>query len=915
MSSEERNAFLSKIVGRDNALQVNSLFESKLLLKNQKAGYISWAKKVAGLTPEVRRDLIAKIERLDRVLSPKEGEQFLKDLAETRLGASVSETEAKNIFNLSERVKKTKSLQQENLTFKTEEQRLAYGRSKVALINYVNDLKGRTNQRITLNPVKALSTIAGNAKSIKASMDNSAIFRQGWKTLWTNPVIWSKNAVKSFSTIFKTFGGKKVMDELNADIISRPNYDLMVKAKLAIGTIEEAFPGTVAEKLPILGRVYKASENAFTGFVHKTRADVFDKYIQIAQKSGIELTEKELQSIGSMVNSLTGRGNLGRYEGSAANLINNVFFSPRFVKSQFDTLGHVISGAGGSNFVRKQAAFNLLKVVSGTATVLAIADTIKPGSVEWDSRSSDFGKIKIGNSRFDVTGGASSLVVLASRILPLLIGQAASTKSSITGAIIPINEGKYDPKTGEFVLKYGASTGKDVLFNFFSNKAAPVAGFFLNLLEGRNFNGEKPTLKGEVVNLFQPILFSTYEDLQKDPNSPNKVITMILDGLGIGVNTYLPKPSKENNWIDKPTISQNAFLKKVGEEKFKEANQVFNTRFETWKKEIESNEIYNKLSDDKKDGVRQSARQRIQDAIFKEYQFIYKEPKKTKEELRQEKELEKAKPKKVTQSLLDKLIPTAYAAEDNSLFGSATYKSDFKTGKTIVTINEGIINKIIKAVTGLFSNKSEEVKTESNKDYDKIKITYGKVTSNTATEEKSGETISIPKIPVSKEGEIDFKLFPNDQKSATRPNFTPPQPPQDIADIIKKHFGEDYATAVLVAVTENARYLSTKEADNIWNKDGSIDRGIFAINSNSFKGLMERQGNKLKAYDINSFEDMLDPDKNAYVAKLMRTESKQANPQTNGWGRWFGWQDTGYNINNGWYSKAERIEYEVNKKK
>ena len=118
-----------------------------------------------------------------------------------------------------------------------------------------------------------------------------------------------------------------------------------------------------------------------------------------------------------------------------------------------------------------------------------------------------------------------------------------------------------------------------------------------------------------------------------------------------------------------------------------------------------------------------------------------------------------------------------------------------------------------------------------------------------------------------------------------------------------------------MAVTENARYLSTKEADNIWNKDGSIDRGIFAINSNSFKGLMERQGNKLKAYDINSFEDMLDPDKNAYVAKLMRTESKQANPQTNGWGRWFGWQDTGYNINNGWYSKPERIEYEVNKKK
>src|SRR3989304_7120250 len=96
MTSAERRVFLEEFVGKGNGEQVNALFESKLLLKNQKAGYISWAKKVAGLTPEVRRDLIAKIERLDRVLSPKEGEQFLKDLAETRLGASVSETEAKN---------------------------------------------------------------------------------------------------------------------------------------------------------------------------------------------------------------------------------------------------------------------------------------------------------------------------------------------------------------------------------------------------------------------------------------------------------------------------------------------------------------------------------------------------------------------------------------------------------------------------------------------------------------------------------------------------------------------------------------------------------------------------------------------------------------------------------------------------
>src|SRR6201999_101121 len=109
---------------------------------------------------------------------------------------------------------------------------------------------------------------------------------------------------------------------------------------------------------------YKASENAYTGFVQRTRADVFDRYIQIAQQTGVDLNDDELRSIGKLVNSLTGRGNLGKVE-PAAGVINNFFFSPRMIKAHVDTLLQPISGAGGSNFVRKEAAKNLLKIISG----------------------------------------------------------------------------------------------------------------------------------------------------------------------------------------------------------------------------------------------------------------------------------------------------------------------------------------------------------------------------------------------------------------------------------------------------------------------------------------------------------------------------------------------------------------------
>jgi hypothetical protein len=153
----------------------------------------------------------------------------------------------------------------------------------------------------------------------------------------------------------------------------------------------------------LIGRAYKASENAYGGFVHKTRADIFDKYIEIAKKNDVELTDNELINIGRLVNALTGRGYLGKLEG-AAETVNTIFFAPRNLKSHFDVLGGQILTGGaslseikngenkGSNFVRIEAAKNLVKIVAGTALVLLIAKALRPDSVEEDPRSANFGK-------------------------------------------------------------------------------------------------------------------------------------------------------------------------------------------------------------------------------------------------------------------------------------------------------------------------------------------------------------------------------------------------------------------------------------------------------------------------------------------------------------------------------------------
>ncbi len=344
--------------------------------------------------------------------------------------------------------------------------------------------------------------------------------------MWTHPEIWQRNARQSFVDLVKAFGSDQVMNEVNADIYSRPTYDLMAMAKLAVGVKEENYPTSLPEHIPVIGRAYRASEHAYSAFLRRTRADVFDKYLEIAKASGVTIDQEQLESIGKLVNSMTGRGNLGALE-PVANVINNFFFSPRMVKSQIDTL-LLHPGDKLTPFAKKQAAINLLKILVGSAALLAIAKAVNKDAVDWDPRSANFGKIKVGNTRFDMTAGMGSVVTLMAREL------SQSSKSSTTNKVTKLGSGKF-----------GSQTGKDVLYNFFEGKLSPAASVVKDLLANKTFSGEKPTVANETKNLFVPLPFSNgqelLDDLKKHPSKssmPKVIIAMIADALGISTNTY-----------------------------------------------------------------------------------------------------------------------------------------------------------------------------------------------------------------------------------------------------------------------------------------------------------------------------------------------------------------------------------------
>lgn len=608
MTSEERHALFEAVVGKGEAKWVNASFESKLLLKNQQQGMLTWAKKLTGVTPEVKRDLITRISKLDHVLNPAEEKGFLKDLASTKLGLDVTVQEAKKIAVMSSKLQELEGKRRADGTFPSETDRMAYGRGKVAMASHLAELKNRASKlsvkEQALHPFQTTSKVAGFAKALKASLDNSAIFRQGWKTLATNPIVWQKNARQSFIDIAKQLGGKDTLKEVSADIVSRPNFAKYEKMKLAIGNVEEEFPTSLPEKVPILGRFYKASEGAYTGFLYRQRADIADKLLQVAEKSGVDITDKaQLESMGKLINSLTGRGNLGRFEGSAANSFNNLFFSARFLKSNIDTITAHQLQKGVTPFVRKQAATNLVKVIAASAAIMALANYLKPGSAELDPRSKNFGKIKVGNTTFDVTGGIGSLATLAAQIAK------QSTKSTTTGVVTKLNSG------------FGSQTGMDVLNNYFENKLSPAASLVKDLVKQQDFNGNKPTVKGEASNLFTPLPFSTASGARSDPHGANPLLVSIADGLGIAANTNTPQRSTAN-----PSKTQQAFQTKVGATKYAQATKDYNTKYNSWIAQHQKQ--LNALPQDEQQSTLTSVKGEIQAKIYKQYGF--KPPKATK---------------------------------------------------------------------------------------------------------------------------------------------------------------------------------------------------------------------------------------------------------------------------------------------
>jgi len=371
--------------------------------------------------------------------------------------------------------------------------------------------------------------IANIPRAYMASFDLSFGLRQGVVMAATHPAIFWKNFPKQF----KWFASEKAFNSSNAEIASRPTFDLMNESKLSLTNMgksmagrEEPFQSPLAEKVPIAGQVVKASNRAYSGFANRLRADVFDYLVKRAETAGRDPYKdtKLAKDIATVVNTGTGRGSLGKFE-RAGPALNAFFFSPKLMASRLQMLNAFYYGKL-DKFARVEALKQLASTAGAGITIMGLAK--KAGAeVGTDWRSADFGKIKIGNTRFDIGGGFLQYFRTFGQ---LWTGQVVS---STTGKVSTLGEG-YKPRTR-----------LDILLSAIEYKTAPVASFAISLLKGQESFGGEFKLGSEIANRFIPMVIQDMVDVYKD--DPSILPLSALGIFGVGLQTYSPSSYRKRH--------------------------------------------------------------------------------------------------------------------------------------------------------------------------------------------------------------------------------------------------------------------------------------------------------------------------------------------------------------------------------
>jgi hypothetical protein len=319
----------------------------------------------------------------------------------------------------------------------------------------------------------------------KAGWDLSATGRQALPQILAHPSYFKQAMVEQV----KAFASEDAFNNFVGSIKGRPDFDLMRESGLYLSSAgsgpEEAFASGLVKKIPGVA----GSERAYSAALDSVRVQAWDNYTA-AVANNPNVTPQTYAAISELVNISTGRGIVPILDRSALgkqfiNALNVPFFSPRNMAGKFGLLSPARLIHNAANPATRPVAWlqarDATRGLATLSTTLGLAH-VAGLDVGLNPFSDDFGKLRVGNAVYDLTGGE---------------GMSVRYLAKMASSFREIEQGK--------PLKKG-QTPLDLTRHYLRSQLQPAAAASVDLYKGKNFAGQPVTGADVAADLVVPFV-------------------------------------------------------------------------------------------------------------------------------------------------------------------------------------------------------------------------------------------------------------------------------------------------------------------------------------------------------------------------------------------------------------------------
>lgn len=419
---------------------------------------------------------------------------------------------------------------------------------------------------------RVISELFGAPRSLQ-SVDlpgiTSAAFRQ------SRPLAFTSEWFKAWGAAAKAFRGDEFLAQSKAKIqnskYGQPQYQPImdnygritkykempsIEEKLGLATAdmkahrEEAIASSLAEKIPLYGRYVKASNRAYTAFLNELRNSYFEKLADGAEASGRSVLTDEVlgKKLADFVNNATGRGSL-KFIGGKLNAeglaeeLGMALYSPRALSARLSFMNpHSYMQADA--LVRKEYWKGLARLTASWGAFSGAASLLPGASVSVDPNNTDFGKVRIGNTRIDPGAGFQQLLVLLHREAPQInIGGANYGGGGTVPSTGPQRESDmstFGSSKRSSLKPFGATqlspTRWSLPGTYMANQMNPTAALIKDML--RATQKQPVDLSDRALQLVLPMFATDIADAAKEDEYVAAEFAPFISSTGGGVQTY-----------------------------------------------------------------------------------------------------------------------------------------------------------------------------------------------------------------------------------------------------------------------------------------------------------------------------------------------------------------------------------------